>query len=72
MLDYKLLRTQLQDEAYRLAYRGITLDVARNEALEAQRKVVLTRTEQLQAERIARSKSIGLANLGGDDIAGLV
>ena len=61
MLDSKLLRTQLQDDADRLASRGFTLDVARIEALEAQRKVVQTRTEQLQAERNARSKSIGQA-----------
>jgi seryl-tRNA synthetase len=59
MLDSKLLRTQLQDVADRLASRGFTLDVARIEALEAQRKTVQTRTEQLQAERNARSKSIG-------------
>ncbi|MDB6144983.1 MAG: seryl-tRNA synthetase, partial [Pseudomonas sp.] len=32
MLDSKLLRTQLQDVADRLASRGFTLDVARIEA----------------------------------------
>ncbi|MFH7346876.1 serine--tRNA ligase, partial [Pseudomonas syringae pv. tagetis] len=59
MLDSKLLRTQLQNVADRLASPGFTLDVARIEALEARRKVVQTRTEQLHAERNARSKSIG-------------
>ncbi|WP_122723036.1 serine--tRNA ligase, partial [Pseudomonas viridiflava] len=72
MLDSKLLRTQLQDVADRLASRGFTLDVARIEALEAQRKVVQTRTEQLQAERNARSKSIGQAKQRGEDIAPLM
>ena len=72
MLDSKLLRTQLQDVADRLASRGFTLDVARIEALEAQRKTVQTRTEQLQAERNARSKSIGQAKQRGEDIAPLM
>ena len=72
MLDSKLLRSQLQDVADRLASRGFTLDVARLEALENQRKVVQTRTEQLQAERNARSKSIGQAKARGEDIAPLM
>ena len=69
MLDSKLVRTQLQDVAARLATRGYQLDVARIEALEAQRKTVQTRTRQLQAERNARSKSIGQAKQRGEDIA---
>ena len=72
MLDSKLVRTQLQDVADRLATRGYQLDVARIEALEAQRKTVQTRTEQLQAERNARSKSIGQAKQRGEDIAPLL
>jgi seryl-tRNA synthetase len=72
MLDSKLLRSQLQDVADRLASRGYTLDVARLEALENQRKVVQTRTEQLQAERNARSKSIGQAKARGEDLAPLM
>lgn len=72
MLDSKLLRSQLQDVAQRLASRGFTLDVARLEALEQQRKSVQTRTEQLQAERNSRSKSIGQAKQRGEDIAPLM
>ncbi|MBB2496306.1 serine--tRNA ligase [Aquipseudomonas ullengensis] len=72
MLDSKLVRTQLQDIADRLATRGFQLDVARFEALEAQRKSVQTRTEQLQAERNTRSKSIGQAKQRGEDIAPLL
>ena len=53
------------------ATRGYQLDVARIEALEAQRKTVQTRTEQLEAERNARSKSIGPAKQRGEDIAPL-
>ncbi|WXL27615.1 serine--tRNA ligase [Ectopseudomonas mendocina] len=72
MLDSKLVRTQLQEVAERLATRGFVLDVARIEALEAQRKTVQTRTEQLQAERNSRSKSIGQAKQRGEDIAPLM
>ncbi|HSX72009.1 MAG TPA: serine--tRNA ligase [Pseudomonas sp.] len=72
MLDSKLVRTQLQEIADRLATRGFQLDVARFEALESQRKSVQMRTEQLQAERNARSKSIGQAKARGEDIAPLL
>ncbi|MDO9617908.1 MAG: serine--tRNA ligase [Pseudomonas sp.] len=72
MLDSKLVRTQLHEVAERLAARGFVLDVARFEALEAQRKDVQTRTEQLQAERNSRSKSIGQAKQRGEDIAPLL
>ncbi|NBA96800.1 serine--tRNA ligase [Pseudomonas sp. R5(2019)] len=72
MLDSKLLRSNLQDVADRLASRGFSLDVERIDALEHQRKVVQTRTEQLQAERNARSKSIGQAKARGEDIAPLM
>ncbi|MGC1333043.1 serine--tRNA ligase [Pseudomonas sp.] len=72
MLDPLILRTKLQETADRLAARGYSLDVVRLEALEAQRKTVQTRTEQLQAERNARSKSIGQAKQRGEDIAPLM
>jgi seryl-tRNA synthetase len=72
MLDSKLVRSQLHEVAERLASRGFQLDVARFEALEAQRKDVQTRTEQLQAERNSRSKSIGQAKQRGEDIAPLL
>ncbi len=72
MLDSKLLRSNLQDVADRLASRGFVLDVARIEALEEQRKTVQTRTEALQAERNSRSKSIGQAKARGEDIAPLM
>ena len=72
MLDSKLVRTQLTEIAERLATRGFALDVARFEALESQRKSVQVRTEQLQAERNSRSKSIGHAKARGEDIAPLL
>ncbi|TRO22004.1 serine--tRNA ligase [Ectopseudomonas mendocina] len=72
MLDSKLVRTQLTEIAERLDTRGFALDVARFEALESQRKSVQVRTEQLQAERNSRSKSIGQAKARGEDIAPLL
>lgn len=72
MLDSKLLRAQPQAIAERLAARGYTLDVARLESLETQRKEVQVRTEELQAERNSRSKSIGQAKARGEDIAPLL
>ena len=72
MLDSKLLRSNLQDVADRLASRGFTLDVARIDALEAKRKEVQTLTEKLQAERNAISKSIGQAKARGEEIAPLM
>lgn len=72
MLDPKLVRSQPQLVAERLATRGFTLDVAQLEELESRRKSVQTRTEALQAERNSRSKSIGHAKAKGEDIQPLL
>lgn len=72
MLDPRLVRSQPQLVAERLATRGFELDVAALEALEARRKTVQTRTETLQAERNSRSKSIGQAKARGEDIQPLM
>jgi len=72
MLDSKLLRTELEETAQKLARRGFTLDVDAIRELEEQRKSLQIRTEQLQAERNSRSKSIGQAKAKGEDIAPLL
>ncbi|OOE58879.1 serine--tRNA ligase [Salinivibrio sp. ML323] len=72
MLDSKLLRTELEQTAQQLARRGFTLDVDAMRELEEQRKALQIRTEQLQAERNSRSKSIGQAKAKGEDIAPLL
>jgi len=69
MLDPRLLRTELGFVARQLSRRGFALDTARIEALEGQRKDIQVRTQQLQAERNSRSKSIGKAKKAGEDIA---
>jgi seryl-tRNA synthetase len=68
MLDPNLLRTELDAVAEKLARRGFTLDVEKLRVLEERRKVLQVETENLQAERNARSKSIGAAKGRGEDI----
>lgn len=52
----------------KLARRGFKLDVDKLGALEERRKVLQVKTENLQAERNSRSKSIGQAKARGEDI----
>jgi len=68
MLDPNLLRTEPDAVAEKLARRGFKLDVDKLRALEERRKVLQVNTENLQAERNARSKSIGQAKARGEDI----
>nr|WP_086937963.1 serine--tRNA ligase [Thaumasiovibrio occultus] len=66
MLDSKLLRTELEDTAAKLAHRGFKLDVETLRDLEEKRKSLQVKTEELQAQRNSRSKSIGQAKAKGD------
>ncbi|MDB1124373.1 serine--tRNA ligase [Vibrio algarum] len=66
MLDSKILRTELDETAEKLARRGFTLDVEKIRELEEQRKSLQVKTEELQALRNSRSKSIGQAKAKGD------
>jgi seryl-tRNA synthetase len=68
MLDPNLLRTEPDAVAEKLARRGFKLDVDKLRALEERRKVLQVQTENLQAERNSRSKSIGQAKARGEDI----
>ncbi|MES1925052.1 serine--tRNA ligase [Salinisphaera sp. T31B1] len=68
MLDPRLLRNDPQAVSAALARRGFDFDAAAYAALDAQRKRLQTRTEELQAERNRRSKSIGQAKAAGEDI----
>jgi len=69
MLDIQLLRADIEGVAARLKARGFALDVAEFNALEADRKAVQTRTQELQASRNSLSKSIGIAKSKGEDVA---
>src|SRR5215472_5750612 len=72
MLDVNLLRRDLPKVAVGLAARGVTLDAARFEALEADRKKIQTRTQELQAKRNALSKQIGAAKAKSEDASALL
>lgn len=68
MLDPNLLRNEPDAVAEKLARRGFKLEVDKLRALEERRKVLQVQTENLQAERNSRSKSIGQAKARGEDI----
>ncbi|MFT7723657.1 MAG: serine--tRNA ligase [Roseateles sp.] len=75
MLDITQLRKDLDAVIERLNARKTPqpyLDVARFKSLEAERKTVQTRTEELQARRNALSKQIGMAKGKGEDAAALM
>ncbi len=68
MIDPKLLRSDPDAVAANLARRGFRLDVERLRALEARRKALQVRTQELQTERNRRSRAIGQAKARGEDI----
>ncbi|RZZ86966.1 MULTISPECIES: serine--tRNA ligase [Pseudoxanthomonas] len=73
MLDPALLRTQPAELAQRLRLtRGFELDVSALESLEARRKQLQVRTQELQNLRNTRSKAIGQAKAKGEDVAPLM
>jgi len=72
MLDLQLLRRDLPAVIARLEARRHPqpfLDVERYSALEAERKRLQTRTEELQARRNALSREIGQRKARGEDAA---
>lgn len=72
MIDPKLLRSSPDDVAVNLARRNFDFDVAAYAALEERRKSVQIEVENLRSERNSRSKNIGKAKAGGEDIAPLL
>ncbi len=72
MLDVQLLRKDIDSIAARLAVRGYILDTDAFRALEAERKAVQVRAEDLQARRNALSKSIGALKAKGEDTAAVM
>ncbi|MGH8031937.1 MAG: serine--tRNA ligase [Luteimonas sp.] len=73
MLDPALLRHDPAALAQRLlATRGFMLDAASLEGLEAERKRLQMRTQELQNLRNTRSKAIGQAKAKGEDASALL
>lgn len=72
MIDIQLLRKDIENVAARLAARKFVLDVAGFNALEAERKQIQTRTEELQGKRNALSKQIGMLKGKGEDASAVM
>jgi seryl-tRNA synthetase len=75
MLDINQLRRDLPGVIARLQARKNPqpfLDIARFSALEAERKTIQTRTEDLQAQRNAFSKQIGQLKAKGEDTSAVM
>jgi seryl-tRNA synthetase len=72
MIDIQLLRKDIDSVAARLATRKFQLDVAAFNALEAERKQIQTRTEELQSKRNALSKQIGMLKGKGEDASAVM
>jgi seryl-tRNA synthetase len=67
MIDIQLLRKDIDNVAERLANRKFQLDVAGYNAIEAERKAIQMRTEELQSKRNSLSKQIGMLKGKGED-----
>jgi seryl-tRNA synthetase len=72
MLDINALRNDLEGVAAALGKRGVKLDGARFESLEAERKRIQTLTQDLQARRNALSREVGVAKRRGQDVEPLL
>ena len=72
MIDIQLLRKDIDAVAARLAQRKFHLDVAAFNALEAERKAIQTRTEELQSKRNSLSKQIGILKGKGEDASAIM
>ncbi|MDR7135821.1 seryl-tRNA synthetase [Lysobacter niastensis] len=73
MLDPNLLRHNPAELAARLRQtRGYEMDASALESLEAERKQIQIRTQELQNLRNTRSKAIGQAKAKGEDVSALM
>lgn len=68
MLDIQLLRSDIENVVIGLKNRGYVLNSERFSTLEQKRKALQTHTQDLQAQRNAASKAIGLAKSKGEDV----
>ena len=68
MLDPAILRNDLDSVIKAAEIRHMSVDFDVFQSLEANRKALQVQTEELQAERNRRSKSIGEAKARGEDI----
>jgi len=72
MLDPQILRNDPEGVAAALATRGYTLDVAEWRELEARRKSLQVRVQELQNQKNQSARSVGQAKARGEDIQPLL
>ncbi len=72
MLDIQQLRKELPTVLEGLARRGFAFDEAQFRELEDERKLLQTRTEELQAKRNAMSKQIGVLKSKSEDTSAVM
>ncbi|KND22000.1 seryl-tRNA synthetase [Enhydrobacter aerosaccus] len=72
MIDPKLLRTELDTVAEKLAKRNYELDKAFWQQVEEQRKSIQVKTEELQAKKNAGAKQVGLMKRNGENTDALM
>ncbi len=72
MIDIQLLRKDIATVAARLASRNYALDVDGFNTLEAERKLLQSRTEELQAKRNSLSKQVGMMKGKGEDASAVM
>ncbi|SFW40240.1 serine--tRNA ligase [Nitrosovibrio sp. Nv17] len=72
MLDIQLLRSDLEGTVARLARRGHRFPVEEFSTLETERKLLQTRTQELQARRNTLSRQIGHAKGRSEDASAIM
>ena len=72
MLDNQQLRNDLNGVVARLKKRGFDFDVNQYTALEDERKITQTETEDLRAKRNSLSKQIGIAKGKGENVSAVM
>ncbi len=72
MLDPRLFRTELDFVTTQLARRGFVFDADAYAVLEARRKEIQVKTQDLQSQRNSNAKAIGQAKAKGEDVQSLL
>ena len=72
MLDIQALRNDLEGIVNQLKKRGFEFNAQLFTEVENERKVVQTRTQDLQAKRNSASKQIGFAKSKGEDVSAIM
>lgn len=72
MLDIQQLRSSLDTVVEGLAKRGKPIDFTEFKVLEAERKTLQSRTQELQAQRNSLSKQIGMLKGKGEDASAVM